>query len=145
MIYMLIILGIFVGDGLIKKYIEDTKEYGKDEKILNGKIILTKYHNSGAMLNFLDKQKNIVLALSCFMLGTIFMLFALLVPKKGNRLAKLGLSLILGGALSNTYDRIKKSYVVDYFSFSCLKKVVFNISDLFIFLGSLLTAIGLKF
>lgn len=142
MIYVLIILGIFVGDGFIKKYIEDTKEYGNDEKIFKDKIILTKYHNTGAMLNFLDKQKNIVLALSCFMLGTVFMLFALLIPKKGNRLAKLGLSLILGGALSNTYDRIKKGYVVDYFSFSFLKKVVFNISDIFIFIGSLLAAIG---
>lgn len=144
MIYVFIILSIFIGDGIIKKYIEETKEYGKEEKILKNKIIITKYHNSGAMLNLLEKQKEWVLGLSCFMLGMICMFFALIIPKKGKHLAKLGLSFMIGGALSNTYDRIKKSYVVDYFSFSYLKKVVFNISDIFIFIGSLLVAIGKK-
>ncbi|ROR31521.1 signal peptidase II [Mobilisporobacter senegalensis] len=142
MIYVIIILSIFIGDGFIKKYIEETKQYGKDEKILKGRIILSKYHNSGAMLNFLEKQKEVVLALSCFILGIVLTLFAILLPKKENKLLKFGLSLIIGGALSNTYDRIKKGYVVDYFSFSWLKKVIFNISDICIFIGTLLASLA---
>mgnify|MGYP004557310627 CR=1 FL=1 len=36
------------------------------------------------------------------------------------------------------YDRLKRGYVVDYFSIQCgkLKKVVFNLGDIFVFLGS---------
>ena len=144
MIYIILILSIFVGDGIIKKYIEDTKQYGKDEKIFDGKIIISKYHNKGAMLNFLENNAKLVLALSSAMLGAIFVIFAIFLPKKENKLLKLGLALILGGALSNTYDRIKKGYVVDYFSFNWLKKIVFNLSDICIFLGTFITCIAKK-
>lgn len=53
---------------------------------------------------------------------------------------KLAFSFIIGGACSNVYDRIVRKYVVDYFSFNTklkkLKDIVFNISDMFIFLGT---------
>ena len=46
---------------------------------------------------------------------------------------KTGLSLILGGAYSNTYDRLFRKYVVDYVSFEVrnprLRNIVFNLSD----------------
>jgi signal peptidase II len=56
-----------------------------------------------------------------------------------------GLSLVLGGGLMNLYDRCEHGAVTDYFSFK--KKngktghLVFNLSDMFIFLGSLLTVL----
>ena len=55
-----------------------------------------------------------------------------------------GRSAILGGAISNLYDRLVKGYVVDYFSieFKRLKKVIFNLGDIFVFLGSLVFLIG---
>ena len=51
---------------------------------------------------------------------------------------KLGIAMILGGALSNLYDRLVRRYVVDYFSIQCgkLKEIVFNLGDIFVFLGS---------
>ena len=58
---------------------------------------------------------------------------------------KLGLTMVLGGALSNTYDRVFRGYVVDYFSFNVkwkkLSSVIFNIADLFIFIGSLMMSL----
>ncbi len=53
-------------------------------------------------------------------------------------LQKTGLAILLGGAVSNLYDRYVRRYVVDYFSFQFgwLKKVVFNLGDLFVFAGS---------
>ena len=60
-----------------------------------------------------------------------------LLQRKGHRMEKLGFSLTLAGALSNIYDRITRHYVVDYFSVNWgkFKKVIFNLGDLFIFLG----------
>ena len=48
---------------------------------------------------------------------------------------------MLGGAYSNTYDRLVRKYVVDYVSFRVpgrLKKVIFNIGDFCIMIGALL-------
>ena len=57
---------------------------------------------------------------------------------------KLGLAVALGGAVSNTWDRMVRGYVVDYFSirWKGLKKVVFNLGDFFIFLGALMILAG---
>ena len=63
---------------------------------------------------------------------------------RGRILEKLALTLTLAGGVSNLYDRMKRGYVVDYFSFQwkALKKVVFNLGDLFIFAGAFLMAAG---
>ena len=49
-----------------------------------------------------------------------------------------GYALVLAGGLSNLYDRLRRGYVVDYFSIQAgfLKKVVFNLGDLFIMAGA---------
>ena len=53
---------------------------------------------------------------------------------------------MLGGAFSNTYDRLKRKYVVDYVSFPVknekIRNVVFNISDFCIMIGALLMVLG---
>ena len=55
--------------------------------------------------------------------------------KKGCLAQKIGLSMVLGGAISNLYDRLVKGYVVDYFSIEIkrLKKVIFNLGVIFVF------------
>jgi signal peptidase II len=142
LIYILIIVTIFLGERRIKKYIEENKKAGKKEEILKGNIILTKYHNKGAMLNFLEKKPNIVLALSGTIIGITILLFAKTLAKDNNKLLKFGMSLLLGGALSNLSDRIEKGYVVDYFSFKGLKNIIFNLSDIFIFIGGIFIVIS---
>ena len=136
MFYILLIVIIFIADFKIKAYIEENKEMHKSEEILDGKIILERYHNKGAMLNFLEHNVHLVKVISLSLFGIVLLLFACLLPRKDNRIMKLALSFILGGALSNIYDRFKRGYVVDYFSFKFLKRIVFNISDICIFIGS---------
>ena len=53
---------------------------------------------------------------------------------------KLAFTLVLAGGASNLFDRMTRGYVVDYFSiqWKALKKVVFNLGDIFIFAGSVL-------
>lgn len=138
MIYILIVLAIFLTESKIKQYIEDNKEMHKSEKIFHGNIILERYHNKGVMLNFMQNNVKLVKIICSSLLGILLITFALVLPKKGNHLFKFALSLLLGGAISNVVDRFKRGYVVDYFSFKFLKKIVFNISDICIFIGSFL-------
>lgn len=67
----------------------------------------------------------------------------LLWKEPGRKLAKLGTSLMLGGAVGNTYDRFKRGYVVDYLSLKTknrkLSDITFNLSDLALFAGAILT------
>lgn len=146
MVYVCILTGIFFIDFYMKKYIEKNKKLHHEEKILNGKIILRKYHNKGAMLNFFEDKQPIVLIISFLAFVGLAVFFFISLLKRGNELLKLGLSFMLGGALSNLYDRLTRKYVVDYFSFqskwTSLKKIIFNLSDLFIFLGGFLIMIA---
>jgi lipoprotein signal peptidase len=136
MFYLILIAGIFLTEWKIKNYIEKNKEMHKKEEILGGNIVIERYHNKGAMLNFLENDVKVVKTISCTLLGVILLMFLFLLPKKGDKLLKFAMALILGGALSNVVDRFTRGYVVDYFSFKFLKKIVFNISDICIFIGS---------
>ncbi|BCK01202.1 signal peptidase II [Anaerocolumna chitinilytica] len=141
MFYFILIAGIFLTEWKIKNYIEKNKEMHKKEEILGGNIVIERYHNKGAMLNFLENDVKVVKTISCTLLGVALLMFLLLLPKKGDKLLKFAMALILGGALSNVADRFTRGYVVDYFSFKFLKKIVFNISDICIFIGSGLVVI----
>lgn len=138
MIYIFIVLVIVFGEYFIKNYIEKNRELGERQEILKGKIIIRKHHNEGAFLNFMGEKKEMLKTISCILLGLVTLLFIILLPQKGKKLFKLGFAFILGGAISNVTDRIKRGYVVDYFSFNCskLKSIIFNLSDIAIFLGS---------
>ena len=138
MIYIVIAIVLCALDLVIKAYIEKKKDGKNDSAIWNGKIILTKQYNKGAFLNWLEGKRKVVLVISGVLLGFLLLMFGILVPKKDNHLLKLGYALAVGGACSNVYERFKKGHVVDYFSFSFLKKVVFNLGDIFIFLGALI-------
>ncbi|NLJ91326.1 MAG: signal peptidase II [Clostridiales bacterium] len=136
MFFILLAISIFILEVKIKNYIEENKDMHAKEEILGGNIILNRYHNKGAMLNIFENKPSFIKALSCVLLGLLVLVFAIILPKDKKTWVKLALSLILGGAASNTYDRIKRGYVVDYFSFKFLKKIIFNISDICIFIGS---------
>lgn len=146
MIYIGIAAAIFTADFLIKRYMEKTLPESGEKKKLRGLIRLRKHHNKGAFLNAGERKRPLVAAVSVLLTMAITVLFIVTLGKKGNAWLKTGLALLLGGAFSNTYDRLKRKYVVDYVSFGVkwkrLANVVFNISDFGIVLGALMTALA---
>lgn len=148
MIYVVVALVIFAGDFFLKKYMETHIEPKKQKFICKGRIVLHRYHNRGAVLNFLEKSPSLVRNLCGALLLVLGIVWALLLRKKENPGVLLGLSFLLGGGGSNLCDRMTKGYVVDYFSFrtpfSWINRVVFNISDFMIFIGSILVAVARK-
>lgn len=144
MVFIIIVISIFFLEKRIKDYIEKNREMHKKEEILKGHIILNRYHNRGIFLNALENNLKLVKTLSLVLLGLLILAFTIILPKKNNNGIKLALSLIIGGASSNTYDRFKRGYVVDYFSFKAIKRIIFNISDICIFVGAALLMITSK-
>lgn len=146
MVYIGIIVVIFVAELLIKNHIDKKWEIGQSKLICKDKIKLTKYKNRGAFLNFLDKRPKLIAVISIIFSLLILAYFIMTLGQQGNTLFKTGLALLLGGAFSNTYDRLSRKYVVDYFSFQSrfkrLNQVVFNLADIFIMIGAIFVVLG---
>lgn len=143
--YLCIVALIFAGELGIKNYVEKKRNAGEEKEICKGRILLRKYHNKGACMNLGEKKSNVVAGLSLILTTALALVFLFTLTRHGNGWLKAGLSLLLGGAFSNTYDRLKRKYVVDYFSFGVkwapLRAIVFNISDFCILIGALIIAI----
>ena len=50
MVFIIIILAVFLGDLLLKKYVEAKLPEGEERTLFRGKIRIRKYHNSGIAL-----------------------------------------------------------------------------------------------
>lgn len=141
-----IIAVIFLGDMWIKDRMERTLVDGETQERLGGRILLRIHHNRGAMLNAGQNMRKAVAVLSAGLTAAALAVFLFSLGRRGNHLLCLGLAFLLGGAFSNTYDRLKRKYVVDYVSFGVkwkgLRSVVFNISDFCIIIGALMAALG---
>ena len=144
--WILILVMIFWGDFFLKNYIEKHVDEREERKICHGKLLIRKHHNKGMMLNAGQKRRRLVAALSLAFTVLLTLVFVVSLGHRGNNLLRLGLSLLLGGAFSNTYDRLRRGYVVDYVSFPVkwqgFRKIVFNCSDFCIIIGSLISALG---
>ena len=144
--YSLLAMAVFLLDLLIKNHIENTKEEGEEEAVWGGRLLIRRYHNKGAFLNAGERRRGLVAVLSVALTLGVTVLFLLTFSCRGSRLLKAGLALLLGGAYSNTYDRLMRKYVVDYVSFPVknkkIRNIVFNISDFCIAVGALLMVLG---
>lgn len=134
------------GDLLIKDCVKDTLDEKSQKRILGDHIILTKFYNEGAMLGVLSEQKELLKGITIFGVGSLAGALMAMGSLKDHRLQKVGLSMMLGGALSNGYERLKWGKVTDYISFNCkkqkLRNVVYNFEDFAIFGGTALLVIG---
>lgn len=146
MIYAAIAIAIFCLDLVIKNWVEREGIEGEEKKIWNGRLLLRKHHNRGAFLNAGEEKRKVVAVLSVILTLGVTVLFLVTFSMKGNSVLKTGLAFLLGGAYSNTYDRLRRKYVVDYVSFpvknKAIRRIIFNISDFFIMIGALCMVVG---
>lgn len=142
----LLAMTIFITDLLIKNRIERMEDDGQEKPFWNGRLLLRRHHNQGAFLNAGERRRGLVATLSLVLTLGATVLFLATFTCRGSRILKAGLAFLLGGAYSNTYDRLMRKYVVDYISFPVknekIRNIVFNISDFSIMIGALLMVIG---
>lgn len=145
MYYLAVLAGIFGLELKLKNKIEESRTEGQTEEKWGGFLLIRKYHNRGAFLNTGQCRPKLIAAVSVLLTVFLTVLYILTLGMAGKKLLKWGLTLLLGGAYSNTYDRLVRKYVVDYVSFNLpfgFRKVIFNIGDFCIMIGAFLSAIG---
>ena len=103
-----------------------------EETFLSGRVSLTALWNEGAAFA-LPLSRFFVAALS---IGSLIFAWC------RRRCAPLGAGLLLGGGLSNLYERLRHGKVYDYLRFpkapGPIKGYVYNLADFAIFLGAIL-------
>ena len=91
-------------------------------------------YNSGAAFGILKDVPELTLILSSLACGVIFLV---IIFSKLNRFSKIGLSIMLGGAISNLIERIFFGHVIDWIPFFMFE-LNFNLADVEISLGALI-------
>ena len=146
MIYFTIAAAVFTLDYFIKKNID--KKYARKEKHprLGGRVYIEKFYNNGATLNLLEKHPKVMTCIHSIVIVFVAVCYYFIMRMSGKQITKTGLAMLLGGGLSNLYDRYTRHHVVDYIRFGVgpkwFKKIIFNVSDFFIFIGAVLAVIG---
>ena len=89
-------------------------------EVIPGFFDLTRVHNAGAAFGMMNTMefpfKTALLALVATVALAGLAAYAMMLPAS-QRLARLGLAMIVGGAAGNLIDRIRQGYVVDFIDF----------------------------
>lgn len=142
--YTRLLAGLFGLDMICKETIEKQKAetFPRELRGSRGRIRLYRNHNYGFCFGFLKERPDLVKAIPFAMTSAAGGILAWLLShrQQSTRLERMGFTLVTAGGLSNLYDRLRRGYVIDYFSIEekGLRKVVFNLGDLFLFAGSFL-------
>ncbi len=135
-------LSIFTMDTIVKHYVDKHFPMGKKKWFFGKKVLIHKYYNTGAAFDFLADSPRLIRGIHAGIFAIVFIFYTILSCHKGNEALRISAGMMLGGGASNLSDRLVKGHVVDYVSFGTpfkrFNKIVFNISDFFIFLGAFL-------
>ena len=131
---------------LVIKYAINSMDKKDLPRNIAGKIEIDKFHNKGLPFGKLKENQRVVKYIPVFITSVLIGGLSFLLPQKGKKIKKLSLSLIIAGSLSNIFDRFTRGYVVHYIRIKVkgLDKVIFNLGDIFIVLGSLMMPFGSK-
>jgi signal peptidase II len=110
-------IAIVVLDQIAKQAVRARLEYGDSTTIIPGVISLTRVHNTGAAFGMLDLVdfpfKTVVMTLVATAALAGLALYAGSLPVE-QRLSRIGLAFVIGGAGGNLIDRIVTGYVLDF-------------------------------
>jgi signal peptidase II len=114
---LIISVTVVVLDQITKAMIRPSLALHDSRQVIPGFLDLTRVHNTGAafgMLNSADFPfKTLVLSIiAAIALGGVAW-YAATVPL-GDRLARIGIAGVLGGAIGNLIDRARSGYVLDF-------------------------------
>ncbi|WHH59543.1 signal peptidase II [Petroclostridium sp. X23] len=143
MLWFIIIAAVIALDQYTK-YLALTRLVNYDTiPLIENVFHLTFVKNRGAAFGILQNQKwFFIVVTGAIMIGIIYYIYR---EKPESKLLMISLSMILGGAVGNLIDRIRYSYVVDFFDFTLINFPVFNVADSFVVVGTIFLSYYLLF
>lgn len=141
--WILLAFAIAVIDQYTKHLVTVNIGYGEKLSVIDDFFYITFHENKGAAWGMFQNATIYLIIIG--IAATAVMVFVLF--KFKNRLFRLSLSFVLGGAAGNLVDRIFKGAVTDFldFHFWSYNYPTFNVADSFIVIGGILLAYYLLF
>ena len=147
-VHLWVVAAVVVLDQLVKAAVRPRLGLFDSVTVIPGFFSLTRVHNTGAafgLMNAVDvpfKTALMALVQTTALVG-LAIYAATLAP--GQRLTRIGLSFVIGGALGNLIDRVYAGYVLDFFDFywGGWHFWAFNIADASITIGVALMVLDL--
>jgi signal peptidase II len=127
---IILVAGVFLLDQLSKYIIKHTMQLGDPIPILGSFFQITYVENSGMAFGIHVDNRILFTILSVFAL--ILVVYYLIKSRKEHPVLQLALSLILGGAIGNIFDRILHGQVVDFLDFEFFNIALPSFNFLFI-------------
>jgi len=144
MIWAAIILAIIGLDQLTKYIVIKNIGFGEMIPVVDGFFYLSHWKNEGAAWGIMEGWRAFLIPVTVIV--SIVLVYYL--AKSKNRLFKVSLSMVLGGAVGNLIDRaFREGGVVDFldFHFWSYNFPTFNVADSFIVIGTILLSYYILF
>jgi signal peptidase II len=145
---MVIMALVVIADQVTKQLVEATLELHESVSVIPGLLDLTHVRNTGAAFGLLNAAEfpgkpAVMIGIAALALLAIAAYGAQLGLHE--RLARLGLALILGGAIGNLIDRALRGYVVDFVDmyWGTWHFWAFNVADAAITVGAALVILDM--
>ena len=139
--YFFIIAVVFILDRISKILAVKHLSIIETKPLINNILNLTYSENTGAAFSILEGKTSFLAVFSAIVLVGL-LIFLIRSIKSGEKpFLLLSLSMLIGGAAGNMYDRIVNGYVIDYFEVKFVKFAIFNVADVFIVAGTFLLAL----
>ncbi len=128
--HLLIILPVFLLDRWTKSLVEDRLPYGDAVPVFSW-LSIVNGRNTGGLYGFMSQHDVGHLIFLIFPFAIIAGLAYYLIFYRPLLWTRLSLTFVLSGAIGNLYDRISRSYVVDFIlvHYGRLEWPAFNVAD----------------
>ena len=113
-------------------------DFGQSIPIIDGVFYLTSLRNPGAAWGIFFGQTGFLIAIA-FIAIIGFLLYS---RKVTDKLTRIALGLLIGGAIGNVIDRMIFREVTDMFDFRFINYPIFNTADIFLVSGVILLLIS---
>lgn len=137
--YLIISLLIVTFDYIIKLKVKNNMNVGESINVVGNFLKITYIQNKGAAFGMLQEQQNLFLIVGFITIVFLVNLFL----KTEDKITKIAISMVIGGAIGNIVDRILYGYVVDMFDFNGVWSYIFNFADICVVLGVALLTLGI--
>jgi signal peptidase II len=137
--YLIISLLIVTFDYIIKLKVKNNMNVGESINVVGNFFKITYIQNNGAAFGMLQEQQNLFLIVGFITIVFLVNLFL----KTEDKITKIAISMVIGGAIGNIVDRILYGYVVDMFDFNGVWSYIFNFADICVVLGVALLTLGI--
>ncbi|KRO18236.1 signal peptidase II [Lacticaseibacillus saniviri] len=142
MIYLLIALAVLGIDYAVKLWVVQHLAINATQVLIPNVVSLTHIKNTGAAYGMLAGKQWV------FYIITVIALIIVATLWRGSAhkvMYRLGLALILAGALGNFIDRVRFQYVTDMFQLDFINFAIFNVADMSLTIGVILVLIHILF